>query len=123
MKEKEAAPKSDPSRSRPSPSLTLRLDREIVGAVLTCAVVAMVIPVPIVVVVVPVARRHVGMAGFISIRVMRVARGVGIPVVAWIAVVPVVTAVVGRAGDRRARYRTNAKADRGRITSMACLTR
>jgi hypothetical protein len=117
-----AAPKSDPSRSRPRSSLTLRLDRKIVGAVLTRPVVAVVIPVSVVVVVVPVAQRHVGMAGFISIRLMRVARGVGIPVVAWIAVVPVVTAVVGRAGDRRARYRTNAKADRGRMTSMACLS-
>jgi hypothetical protein len=81
--------------------------------VLTCPVVAVVIPVPVVVVVVPVARRHVGMAG------LRVARGVGIPVVARIAVV------------RRCRpsWRSprplphNAKADRGRITSMACLTR
>src|SRR4029453_17262994 len=110
MKEKEAAPKSDPSPSRLRPILTLRVNREIVGAVLTCPVVPVVVPIPVVAVVI-VARRHVGIPGFIGVRVIPVARGEGISKLAW--VVEPVTAVVGRAGDRRAGYRTTAEAVAG----------
>src|SRR6185295_16764933 len=43
--------------------------------------------------------------------------------VARVTVVAVIAAVVGRAGDRRARYRANAESDRRCVTAVASLAR
>src|SRR6476646_10856040 len=105
--------------------LALAAEREVVGPVwIQIGAIVAIADVPIsgrIGVAIAVGRRRL-----IRIRVIGVTGGICVTGsvaigVARVTVVAVIAAVVGRAGDRRARYRAYTESDRRRVTAIASL--